>query len=211
MKYKHCCGSPKVIQNQVAISLSEKAKETLDSLREISALQDSPEHPILKNCQIGIPYENISDPKVLEVQKIARQIRGNVKHVNAGGCGLFACLLQELVGGEIYEICLLIKLNNQFVFHHSHLFLLHNGYCYDADGVCSESTLISAKQPLRRANSLDQIQETKPVETYCLFKRTKIEIQRKYEAGENMRIYFKENDAMELKDNASLVRKKMVA
>jgi hypothetical protein len=202
LKYKYCCGRFSVDQNQVEILRINNIQKSLDSIKEIRTLKNSPEHPILKDFQIGIPYEDITDHKVLEVQRIAALITGNVKHVNAGGCGLFACLLQEVIGGDIYEISLLINLDVQFTFNCSHLFLLYDGYCYDAEGVCQESTLLSVKQPLRRANSLGEIRSTKPVETYCMFKRTKIEIDKEYKVGKFMNIYFSEDDASELKRNA---------
>ena len=213
LKYKNCCGKPESVLNQAELSRISRTLTTLDRISQIKALKGSSQHPILQNHTSGMPYEfDISDQRVSVIQEIAKHIRGNVQNVNAGGCGLFALLLQGFVGGDIYHLCLSVELSpNEYVFHFGHEFLMIDGYCYDADGVCRESTLLKEKQPLRRANSLQELKGTKREELYCLYKITPKEIHRKYENGEYMSILFHEEDFLELMQNAENLKDLLAA
>ena len=200
----------KVINSKVITSEEQHYQNTLKLCEKVEEIRSTQPHHILNFFQTGIFNEfGLNDLEVLRIKKIASQIREGVQYVNGGGCGLFALLLQSLVGGEIYHICLAFKLNGEYPFYGDHDFLIYNGICYDSDGACSETILRKYKQPLLPFNSEKELRSPKPTTTYCLYNVTKEEIIEDYNRKEYLTHHCSYEDKVRMVQNAKRLAKKM--
>jgi len=188
----------------------EEVRKIVESKNWLELMRHSPNHPILKNYTDTLPYENnITDPNVVEIRKIANRIRGNVKNINSGGCGWFAILLQDIKGGDIYHFNLLVKRNGKYIPFDDHEILIIGNYCYDSEGVFRESTLRAVKQPIFKAKSIIEIHSRGLKESYYLFKVTRENILHRYDQGAYLSALFSENDIKELQRNAASILKEL--
>lgn len=185
----------------------EAVRTIVESKKWLEPMRNSPDHPILKHYSGTLPYESeIVDPNVLQIRKIVDRLRGNVKNITSGGCGWFAILLQEIVGGDIYHFNLFIKRNGKLVNFDNHELVLINGFCHDSEGVFRESTLKNVKKPLVKVDSVEELKvmvKKGIEESYYLIKVTKGNIINRYENGEYLSALFSENDTKALQRNAT--------
>lgn len=191
--------------------LHDEAVQTIvESKNWLESMRNSPSHPILKHYSDELPYEHdITEPNVLQIRKIVDKLRGTVENINSGGCGWFAVLLQDIVGGDIYHFNLLVKRNGKFIPFDDHEILLLDGFCHDSVGVFRETTLLSVKQPIFKAESFFDIHIQGFKESYYLFKVTKNNILHRYEQGDYLSALFLESDIKELQRNAVKILKEL--
>lgn len=181
----------------------DAVRTIVESKNWLESMRNSPSHPILKHYSDVLPYEHdITEQNVLNIRKIVDKLRGKVENINSGGCGWFAVLLQDIVGGDIYHFNLLVKRNGKFIPFDDHEILLLDGFYYDSVGVFRESTLRAGKQPIFKAESLYEVLSRGLKESYYLFKVTKENILHRYEQGAYLSALFSDNDIQELQRNA---------
>ena len=136
-----------------------------------------------KNISLSLPYEQISNPEVDRVLNIINALRANAGNVNGGGCGYFAVMLQELIGGRIYHLTYMIRNGMQYELTLGHNILIKGEYCYDFRGVCRKISLFRNKK-LKRSYRQTQFKYIPSREQYILFDNDRESIEGDYSNGD---------------------------
>lgn len=157
---------------------------------------------------VGLPYQpNLSEiPEVKKNLEIIRDLKGTLENCKDGGCGLFTIKLQNLIGGDIYE---LFYMTNRYgrLEGIGHIFLYKNGYCYDSTGVCSMTSL-QIRKKIKRVYTISSMKYLPNKEQYVLTKQSENEILRGYQEGDFFGSFSK-NDMEELEGNYNRCQSKI--
>jgi hypothetical protein len=135
-----------------------------------------------KRITTSLPYEQISNPEVDRVMEVVNALKANAGNIHHGGCGYFAIMLQELIGGKIYHLTYMIREGMVYNFTPGHNFVIKGEYCYDYNGVCKTVTLFREKK-LTRAYNFTQLQHIPRRDHYVLFNNDAEKIRKDYAAG----------------------------
>lgn len=152
-----------------------------------------------KHISASLPYEQISNPEVDDAMNVINALKANAGNINNGGCGYFAIMLQELIGGNIYHLNYMFKKGLNYEFTLGHEFVIKGDYCYDSKGVCRRVTLFREKK-LKKAYNSTQVQHIPQRDHYVLFNDNRERILDAYGSG---RFYgnFNENQLKQLQAN----------
>ena len=149
---------------------------------------------------VGLPYQpNLSEiPEVKRNLEIIKDLKGKLETCKDGGCGLFTIKLQNLIGGDIYELFYMTNQNHCFG-GMGHIFLYKNGYCYDSYGACS-MTVLQIRKRIKRVYTVSSMKYLPHKEQYVLTKQSENEILRGYREGDFFGSFSKD-DMKELEVN----------
>ena len=136
-----------------------------------------------KRITTSLPYQQISNPEVDQVLKVVNALKADAGNIHHGGCGYFAIMLQELIGGKIYHLNYMIREGMKYDFTPGHNFIIKGEYCYDYNGVCRRVTLFREKK-LTKAYNVTQVQYIPRRDHYVLFNIDPDIILKDYAAGE---------------------------
>ena len=179
------------MKNQINIQF--KNRSTLDDLFQ-------------KSVRLPIEPNLYNRPEIRSNLKVINDLTKKLNGCDKGLSGLFTFRLQELIGGEIYELnYLTIKLNNPIA--DGHLFVYKNGFCYDCDGVCSMTTL-KYKKNIKKVYTESSLKYLPIKQHYYLYKPTDEEILNSYRDG-NFEYDFTEEDVHKLRRNFGISKIKM--
>lgn len=146
-------------------------------LRDLS-VRDLPK----KSLRLPIESRLCEIPEVQECLKVIRDLKGKLPTCDKGMSGLFILQLQNLIGGEIYELNL-HSVQGCFRRIVGHLFIYKDVYCYDSDGVCTMSLLKSMRR-IKRTYTESSLKYVPQKEHYFLMKCSPEEIVESYLDGD---------------------------